>query len=309
MDMRTVLVTGGAGFIGARLVRMLISAGDFVVNLDTLTYAADLSRLQGFMRHPRHVFVRGDVCDMALLSALFRKHRFDVVFHLAAESHVDRSIENGCAFARTNSLGTAVLLQAAVNEGVGRFVQVSTDEVYGSLGRDDPPWDEEQPLSPSSPYSASKAAGDHFALAFFRTHGLNVSVTRCCNNFGPLQHGEKLLPTILRCLKAHRPVPIYGDGTNTREWIHVDDHCRALMLVAERGQAGRVYNIGSGVELSNLEMVDKIADLLGYAGDRVRFVPDRKGHDRRYALNCARIRNELGFSPRIDFDEGLKELL
>lgn len=307
--MRTVLVTGGAGFIGARLVRMLIDSGDFVVNLDALTYAADLSRLGEYLRHPRYEFVEGDVCDGALLSSLFREYRFDVVFHLAAESHVDRSIENGCAFARSNALGTAVLLQTAVNEGVGRFVQVSTDEVYGSLGRDDPPWDEDQPLSPNSPYSASKAAGDHFALAFYRTHGLNVSVTRCCNNYGPHQHDEKLLPTILRSLKAKKPVPVYGDGTNTREWIHVDDHCRALMLVAEHGRAGRVYNIGSGVELSNLEMVFTVASLMGYAGDPVRFVPDRKGHDRRYALNCSRIRDELGFIPQIDFEQGLRELL
>ncbi|MGI6151475.1 MAG: dTDP-glucose 4,6-dehydratase [Christensenellales bacterium] len=307
--MRTVLVTGGAGFIGARLVRMLISSGDFVVNLDALTYAADLSRLGEFLDHPRHEFIEGDVCDGALLSSLFREYGFDVVFHLAAESHVDRSIENGCAFARSNVLGTAVLLQTAVNEGVARFVQVSTDEVYGSLGKTDPPWDEDWPLSPNSPYSASKAAGDHFALAYHRTHGLDVSITRCCNNYGPSQHGEKLLPTILRCLRANEPVPVYGDGSNTREWIHVDDHCRALMLVAERGQAGRVYNIGSGVELSNLAMVRKIADLMGYSGDPVRFVTDRKGHDQRYALDCSRIRNELGFEPQIDFEEGLKELL
>ncbi|MGI6192084.1 MAG: dTDP-glucose 4,6-dehydratase [Christensenellales bacterium] len=307
--MRTVLVTGGAGFIGARLVRMLIAAGDFVVNLDALTYAADLNRLGEYLHHPRHEFVEGDVCDGALLSSLFKEYRFDVVFHLAAESHVDRSIENGCAFARSNSLGTAVLLQTAVNEGVARFVQVSTDEVYGSLEKNDPPWDEDQPLSPNSPYSASKAAGDHFALAYHKTHGLNVSVTRCCNNYGPHQHGEKLLPTIIRCLKANQPVPVYGDGTNTREWIHVDDHCKALMLVAEKGQPGRVYNIGSGVELSNLQMVRKVADLLGFSGDPVRYVADRKGHDLRYALNCTHIKNELGWAPQIDLEQGLKELL
>ncbi len=307
--MKTVLVTGGAGFIGARLARMLIDAGDFVVNLDALTYAADLSRLGGFQNHPRHEFIEGDICDGPLVSSLFREYGFDLVFHLAAESHVDRSIENGCAFARSNVLGTAVLLQTAVNERVKRFVQVSTDEVYGSLGKTDPPWDEDRPLMPNSPYSASKAAGDHFALAFCKTHGLNVSITRCCNNYGPSQHGEKLLPTILRCLKANEPVPVYGDGTNTREWIHTDDHCKALMLVAERGKAGRVYNIGSGVELSNLALVRKLAEMTQFSGDPVRFVADRKGHDQRYALDCSRIRNELGFEPGIGFEDGLKELL
>ncbi len=270
---------------------------------------ADLSRLGGFRTTPATSSSRGTSATGRWFPLYSREYGFDLVFHLAAESHVDRSIENGCAFARSNVLGTRFFFKPPVNERVSRFVQVSTDEVYGSLGKTDPSWDEDRPLMPNSPYSASKAAGDHFALAFCKTHGLNVSITRCCNNYGPSQHGEKLLPTILRCLKANEPVPVYGDGTNTREWIHTDDHCKALMLVAERGKAGRVYNIGSGVELSNLALVRKLAEMTQFSGDPVRFVADRKGHDQRYALDCSRIRNELGFEPGIGFEDGLKELL
>ena len=307
--MKTVLVTGGAGFIGAQLVRMLLERGDRVVNLDALTYAGDTARLGEWFGHPGHVFVNGDVCDAALCAALFSEYGFSAVYHLAAESHVDRSIADGCAFARSNALGTAVLLQAAANARVSRFVQVSTDEVYGSLGPAEAPWDEDRPLKPNSPYSASKAAGDLFALSFYKTHGLNVSVTRCCNNYGPDQNEEKLLPTILRCLKSGEPVPVYGDGKNIREWIHVYDHCRALILVAEEGAAGRVYNIGSGAELSNVELVRLLAGMAGFLGDPVRFVSDRKGHDLRYALDCGRIRRELGFSPEIQLCDGLRKLL
>ncbi|WP_374982702.1 dTDP-glucose 4,6-dehydratase [Streptomyces fradiae] len=300
-----VLVTGGAGFIGSHYVRALLDdayepgAGHTVTVLDKLTYAGNRDNLPA--AHDRLTFVRGDVCDPRLLAEVLPGH--DAVVHFAAESHVDRSIEGGADFVRTNVLGTQTLLEAAVRARVGRVVHVSTDEVYGSLetGR----WTEESPLLPNSPYAASKAGSDLVARAHWRTHGLDVSVTRCSNNYGPRQHPEKVIPRFVTHLLRGEPVPLYGDGRNRREWLHVDDHCRALHLVLTRGRAGEVYNIGGGDELTNRELTERILALCGADPSMIRHVPDRKGHDLRYAVDDGKIREELGYAPRHGLDEGL----
>ncbi|ETK34313.1 dTDP-glucose 4,6-dehydratase [Microbispora sp. ATCC PTA-5024] len=301
-----VLVTGGAGFIGSHYVRTLLSggypafAGASVTVLDRLTYAgsrANLAPVEG-----RYAFVHGDVCDAALLAEVVPGH--DVVVHFAAESHVDRSIDGAADFVRTNVLGTQTLMEACLAAGVGRVVQVSTDEVYGSIETGS--WDESAPLAPRSPYSASKAGGDMIALAYAVTHGLPVSVTRCGNNYGPYQYPEKVIPLFVTNLIEGRPVPLYGDGGNVRDWIHVDDHCRGIQLVAEVGEPGEVYHIAGTAELTNLELTRRLVDLLGAAPELVERVPDRKGHDRRYSLDDRRLR-ALGYAPRVPFDEGLAD--
>jgi dTDP-glucose 4,6-dehydratase len=301
-----VLVTGGAGFIGSNLVRLLLEErpGWRVVNLDKLSYAGNLENLAGLEDHPRHRFVRGDVCDGPLVGELMRGERIDAVMHLAAESHVDRSILTPAVFIETNVRGTQVLLEAARELGVSRFLQVSTDEVYGSLGPTGV-FREDSPLAPSSPYSASKAAGDLLALSYARTFGAPVIVTRCSNNHGPWQFPEKLLPLAITNLLRDLPVPVYGDGLNVRDWIHVEDHCRGLVAALERGRAGEVYNLGASSERTNLEMVHRLLDLLGKPRTMLRFVEDRPGHDRRYALDATRARSELGWAPRRGLDEGL----
>ncbi|MEU4256936.1 MULTISPECIES: dTDP-glucose 4,6-dehydratase [Streptomyces] len=300
-----VLVTGGAGFIGSHYVRALLDdvyepgAAHTVTVLDKLTYAGNRDNLPA--AHDRLSFVHGDVCDPRLLAEVLPGH--DAVVHFAAESHVDRSIEGGADFVRTNVLGTQTLLEAAVRARVGRVVHVSTDEVYGSLesGR----WTEESPLLPNSPYAASKAGSDLVARAHWRTHGLDVSVTRCSNNYGPRQHPEKVIPRFVTHLLRGEPVPLYGDGRNRREWLHVDDHCRALHLVLTRGRAGEVYNVGGGDELTNRELTERILALCGADPSMIRHVPDRKGHDLRYAVDDGKIREELGYAPRHTLDEGL----
>ncbi|GAA0361452.1 dTDP-glucose 4,6-dehydratase [Microbispora corallina] len=301
-----VLVTGGAGFIGSHYVRTLLSggypafAGASVTVLDRLTYAgsrANLAPVEG-----RYAFVHGDVCDAALLAEVVPGH--DVVVHFAAESHVDRSIDGAADFVRTNVLGTQTLMEACLTAGVGRVVQVSTDEVYGSIETGS--WDESAPLAPRSPYSASKAGGDMIARAYAVTHGLPVSVTRCGNNYGPYQYPEKVIPLFVTNLIEGRPVPLYGDGGNVRDWIHVDDHCRGIQLVAEVGEPGEVYHIAGTAELTNLELTRRLIDLLGAAPELVERVPDRKGHDRRYSLDDRRLR-ALGYAPRVPFDEGLAD--
>ncbi|WP_221349907.1 dTDP-glucose 4,6-dehydratase [Streptomyces beigongshangae] len=300
-----ILVTGGAGFIGSHYVRALLSeayepgAAHHVTVLDKLTYAGDRENLPAL--HDRLTFVRGDVCDARLVAGLMPGH--DAVVHFAAESHVDRSIDGGADFARTNVLGTQVLLEAAVAARVERVVHVSTDEVYGSIGHG--AWTEESPLLPNSPYAASKAGADLVARAHWRTHGLHVCVTRCSNNYGPRQHPEKLVPRFVTRLLEGEPVPLYGDGRNRREWLHVDDHCRAVHLVLTRGRAGEVYHIGGGKELTNLELTERILDLCGAGPSMIRHVPDRKGHDARYALDDRKIRAELGYAPRHSFADGL----
>ncbi len=310
-------MTGGAGFIGSNFVRYLLGErrDAEVVNLDALTYAGHLESLADVTRDPRHRFVHGDICDAGVVRDSMRG--VDVVFHLAAESHVDRSIVEDTPFLRTNVLGTGTLLSAALDAGVKRFVQVSTDEVYGELpwrdpaeGRSDAPkFTEETPLAPRSPYSASKAAADHLALAYHSTHGLDVVVTRCSNNYGPYQYPEKLIPVLITQALAGRPLPVYGDGLYVRDWIHVHDHCRGLLMAAERGRAGRVYNFGGNAERTNLSVVREVLQVLGKSESLIEHVRDRPGHDRRYAIDASRAKAELGWSPAIDFTRGLRDTI
>ncbi|TDC72038.1 dTDP-glucose 4,6-dehydratase [Actinomadura sp. GC306] len=302
-----LIVTGGAGFIGSHYVRSAL-AGRYpalrdahVTVLDKLTYAGNLANLPA--DDPRLTFVHGDVCDAGLLGDLLPGH--DAVVHFAAESHVDRSVSGSARFITTNVEGTHTLLEGCLRAGVRRFVHVSTDEVYGSI--DEGTWPEGHPLEPNSPYSASKAASDLIVRAFHRTHGLSTSTTRCSNNYGPYQHPEKLIPLFVTNLLDGEDVPLYGDGRNVREWLHVDDHCRAVQAVLERGRPGATYNVGGGVELSNLELTRLLLDACGAGWDRVRFVPDRKGHDQRYAVDGSKIAGELGFHPRVPFLRGLAE--
>jgi dTDP-glucose 4,6-dehydratase len=302
-----VLITGGAGFLGSHYLRSLLSgeyqgcAEAHATVLDKLTYAGNMANLP--VGHPRLTFVHGDVCDLPLLLELLPGH--DAVVHFAAESHVDRSVEAAAPFAVTNVCGTQALLEACLRTGVRKVVQVSTDEVYGSV--DEGSWTEDSPLLPNSPYAASKAGADLIARAYFQTHGLDVSVTRCSNNYGPFQHPEKLIPLFITNLLEGRTVPLYGDGGNVREWLHVDDHCRAIQLVLERGRPGAVYNVGSGHSLSNIEITRRLVELCDADPRLVTRVADRKGHDRRYSVDDSLIRTELGYAPRIPFDRGLAE--
>ena len=309
------LVTGGAGFIGSNFVRCLLGERPDaeIVNLDALTYAGHLESLQDVEDHPRYQFVHGDICDAdAVREAMSRA---DVVFHLAAESHVDRSIVSDAPFVRTNVLGTATLLAAALEAGVRRFVQVSTDEVYGDLPWRDPEdgdasapkFTEDTPLAPRSPYSASKAAADHLALAYHTTHGMDVVVTRCSNNYGPYQYPEKLLPVVITRALEGLPAPVYGDGLYVRDWIHVQDHCSGILAAAERGRAGRVYNFGGTGERTNLALIREVLRILGRPESLVEHVKDRPGHDRRYAIDASRAEAELGWTPRVRLTEGLAE--
>ncbi|MFF4735152.1 dTDP-glucose 4,6-dehydratase [Streptomyces sp. NPDC001262] len=299
-----VLVTGGAGFIGSHYVRSLLEgrypafADAHVTVVDKLTYAGTTTSLP--LGHDRLDFVRADICDPQLQDVAAGH---DAVVHFAAESHVDRSLTGAAEFVRTNVLGTQNVLEAARAAGVPRVVHVSTDEVYGSIAEGT--WTEDSPLEPNSPYAASKAGSDLVARSYWRTHSLDVSVTRCSNNYGPYQFPEKAIPRFVTNLLDGLDVPLYGDGRNVREWLHVDDHCRAIQLVLEGGRAGRVYNIGGGTDLTNRELVDRILDLTGAGPERIRHVADRKGHDLRYALDDTRIREELGFTNEIPFEEGL----
>ncbi|HEY3260191.1 MAG TPA: dTDP-glucose 4,6-dehydratase [Pseudonocardiaceae bacterium] len=302
-----VLVTGGAGFIGSNYVRQLLGgaypafARADVVVLDKLSYAGNEANLASVADHPRCRFIEGDICDPSLVNGLMVG--IDVVVHFAAESHVDRSITGAADFVLTNVLGTQVLLQAALEAGVQRFVHVSTDEVYGSIEQGS--WTEDHPLQPNSPYAAAKAGSDLLARAYFQTHGLPVCVTRCSNNYGPYQFPEKIIPLFVTNLMDGLKVPLYGDGLNVRDWLHVDDHCRGLQLVAEHGRPGEVYNIGGGTELTNRELTSRLLAAMGADWSSVEMVIDRKGHDRRYALDISKISNELGYRPRVPFDEGL----
>ncbi|MEU3168898.1 dTDP-glucose 4,6-dehydratase [Streptosporangium sp. NPDC006930] len=304
--MPRLLVTGGAGFVGSNYVRALLSGaypawrGAEVTVLDRLTYAGNPANLEPVK--DRLVFVQGDICDEDLLADLVPGH--DVVINFAAESHVDRSIADSAAFVRTNVLGVQCLLKACLDAGGIRVVQVSTDEVYGSIETGS--WDEDSPLAPNSPYSAAKAGGDLIARAYFRTHGLPVSITRCGNNYGPYQYPEKIIPLFATRLLQGLTVPLYGDGANVRDWIHVDDHCRGIQLVAERGEPGEVYHIAGTAELTNIELTRRLLDACGVGWDRVERVQDRKGHDRRYSLSDAKLRR-LGYEPRVAFEDGLIE--
>jgi dTDP-glucose 4,6-dehydratase len=303
------LVTGGAGFIGSHYVRSLLTSGwtsadvTSVTVLDSLTYAGNRANLDPVSGDPRLAFVHGDICDADLVDGLIEQA--DVVVHFAAESHVDRSIDGARVFVHTNVIGTQTLLEAMLRHRTGRFVHVSTDEVYGSI--DEGSWTESAPVAPNSPYSASKASSDLIALAYARTHGLDVVVTRCSNNYGPYQFPEKVIPLFVTNLLDGFNVPLYGDGENIRDWLHVDDHCRGIELVLRGGRAAEVYNIGGGTELSNKELTARLLEACGADWSRVDRVADRKGHDRRYSVDITRIRDELGYEPKTDFTTGLAE--
>ena len=303
------LVTGGAGFIGSHYVRSLLTSGwtsadvTSVTVLDSLTYAGNRANLDPVAQDPRLTFVHGDICDSDLVDGLIADA--DAVVHFAAESHVDRSIDGARVFVHTNVIGTQTLLEAALRHRTGRFVHVSTDEVYGSI--DEGSWTEDAPVAPNSPYSASKASSDLIALAYARTHGLDIVVTRCSNNYGPYQFPEKVIPLFVTNLLDGFNVPLYGDGENIRDWLHVDDHCRGIDLVLHGGRPAEVYNIGGGTELSNKELTGLLLDACGADWSRVDRVADRKGHDRRYSVDITRIQEELGYEPKTDFTTGLAD--
>jgi len=299
-----ILVTGGAGFIGSHFVRLLLRQKDAtVVNLDALRYSGNLDNLKDVSDHHRYTFVHGDICDAATVDRVVREHRIEAIVNFAAETHVDRSIVEPGGFVRTDVLGTSVLLEAARAEGIRRFVQVSTDEVYGDVptGRSG----ESDPLSPRSPYAASKAGGDLLAQSYFTTYGLPVVITRGSNTFGPNQYPEKFIPLFVTNALEDQPLPLYGDGLQQRDWIYVEDHCEAIDLVLRQGAPGEAYNIGGGQEWKNKETAEAILALLGKPRSLIRHVTDRPGHDRRYALNCDKI-GRLGWKPRHPFDEALK---
>ena len=320
--MKTVFVTGGAGFIGSCYVLQARKRGERVVNLDRLTYSGNLENLAALEGDPEHIFVHGDIGDEALVGELFARYQPDAVVNFAAETHVDRSILDPEAFVRTNVLGTTVLLRVAnsyfsalseAGRATFRFLHISTDEVFGSLGPDDAAFTEATPYSPNSPYSASKAASNHFVRAFYETYGLPVLITNCSNNYGPRQFPEKLIPlTVLNALRR-KPLPVYGKGENVRDWLHVEDHCCAIALVLEKGEVGRSYNIGGRAERRNIDVVEEVCRILdslrphpsGPYASLITFVKDRPGHDWRYAIDCTRMERELGWKPAETFARGL----
>lgn len=304
-----LLVTGGAGFIGSNFVRYVLTHHpDYqVVNLDALTYAGNLENLRDVEQQPNYRFVKGDISDASLLRELLR-NGIDVIVNFAAESHVDRSILDPFAFTRTNVVGTQQLLEVAREFSIQKFVQVSTDEVYGSLGPEGY-FTEQTPLAPNSPYSASKAGADLVVRAYHETYGLSVNITRCSNNYGPYQFPEKLIPLMISNALEDKPLPVYGDGLNVRDWLHVEDHCAAIDLVIHHGRDGEVYNIGGHNERTNIEIVKTILHELGKPESLIRFVQDRLGHDRRYAIDASKIRQELGWEPRYTFETGIKETI
>jgi len=303
-----ILVTGGAGFIGSNYVRRLIDGtlegASHVTVLDKLTYAGTLTNLHSVPRDS-YRFVQGDICDQGLISELIREH--DAVINFAAESHVDRSITNPGAFVETNIRGTQVILDEVKKSEGKRFVQISTDEVYGTINEGS--WLEDYPLLPNSPYSASKASADLLVRSYYKTFGLNVSITRCSNNYGPHQFPEKVIPLFVTNLIDNKKVPLYGDGLNVRDWLHVDDHCRGIHAVVKKGRAGEIYNIGGGQELSNKELTQTILSEFGKGEESIEYVPDRLGHDFRYSVNIEKISGELGYAPRVKFEEGIKQTI
>ena len=306
-----LLVTGGAGFIGSNFVRMALTDKfpDFNVEqltvLDLLTYAGDEENLKPIASDKRYKFVKGDIRDLELAKKLMQE--VDQVVHFAAESHVDRSIEGGSEFVSTNVMGTQVLLDAAKSSNIKRFVHVSTDEVYGSISEGS--WPEDHPLLPNSPYSASKAGSDLLVRAYNRTHKLDTVITRCSNNYGQYQFPEKVMPLFITNIIEGKKVPLYGNGLNVRDWLHVDDHCRGIALALTKGRAGEVYNIGGGTELTNVELTHKILKAMGVGEEFIQPVEDRKGHDLRYSVDISKINKELGYSPQVNFEEGLEQTI
>ena len=305
--MSKILVTGGAGFIGSNFVRMMLAESDHqLVNLDLLTYAGNLENLADVEGQENYTFVKGDIADPAAMQAVFAEHEPEVVVHFAAESHVDRSVLDATAFVQTNVIGTQVLLDQSRHHGVRRFVHVSTDEVYGSLGA----WGyftEETPIQSNSPYSSSKAGSDLLVRAAVHTHDMDCVITRCSNNYGPYQFPEKLIPLMIANAHEDKSLPIYGDGKNVRDWIHVLDHCRGIRRAMEDGQKGEVYNFGGDAERENLFVVKEILKLVGKGEDLLTYVKDRPGHDRRYAMDSSKARAQLGWTPTFTFEEGLEQ--
>ena len=306
-----LFVTGGAGFIGSNFVRMalrgeLVGLEDAEITVfDALTYSGTLTNLEAVKDSPRYSFIQGDIRDEDAVRSALPGH--DAIIHFAAESHVDRSVHNSRIFVETNVVGTQTLLDQALALGIPRFVHISTDEVYGSI--DSGSWDENEPLLPNSPYSASKAASDLLVRSYFVTHGLNASITRCSNNYGPHHFPEKVIPLFVTNLLDGHTVPLYGDGLNVRDWLHVDDHCRGIALVLQKGQPGEIYNIGGGTELSNTELTDLLLAATGRDKSFVTAVRDRKGHDRRYSVDISKISHELGYEPQVDFTSGLADVV
>ncbi len=303
-----LLVTGGAGFIGSNFVHYMLREYDeiHIINFDLLTYAGNLDNLREVEGHPRYTFIQGNICDAELVDRIWQEYEIEAVVNFAAESHVDRSIQDSRAFVETNVVGTQVLLETARRRGVQRFVQISTDEVYGTLG-DQGYFTEETPLKPNSPYSASKASGDLLVRAYYETYGLPVMITRCSNNYGPYQYPEKLIPLMIIRALHDQPLPVYGDGRNVRDWLHVEDHCEAVDLVLRHGRIGEVYNIGGHNERRNIDIVKRILALLGKPESLIEFVEDRLGHDYRYAIDPTKIQRELGWKPKHTFETGLVE--
>lgn len=323
---RHILITGGAGFIGCNLVRFLLDAEPdcHIVNLDSLTYAGSRDNLLALSDPQRHQLVVGDICDAVLVEQLFQDHAIDTVIHCAAESHVDRSITGPAAFIQTNLVGSFTLLEAARKYWLGadkapsavRFHHISTDEVYGTLEVDDPPFSETTPYRPNSPYSASKAGSDHLVRAYFHTYGLPVTTSNCSNNYGPFQHQEKFIPTVIRACRHQQPIPVYGDGSNIRDWLYVMDHCRGIHQVLCHGQPGETYNIGGDNEWANIDIVRTLCRLFDERFPErapheqlISFVTDRPGHDWRYAIDAQRIRQELGWQAQEDFNSGIIKTL
>ncbi|MDQ3635190.1 MAG: dTDP-glucose 4,6-dehydratase [Acidobacteriota bacterium] len=308
--MRKIFVTGGAGFIGSAFIRLLLDkTNDFqIFDFDALTYAGNLENLEG-LDAERHKFIKGDIRDKkAVLEAM--PDDCEAVFNFAAESHVDRSIESANEFVTTNVLGTQILLDASREKGVRRFVQISTDEVMGSLPEDDKAFfTEDSPIEPNSPYAASKAAAEHFVRAARETFGLDTVITRCGNNYGPRQFPEKLIPLMISNALNDEPLPVYGDGKNVRDWIYVEDHCRAIWKAFENGESGGIYNVGARNEIENIEVVTSILDTLGKSHDLIKYVKDRLGHDRRYAIDAAKVENELDWKPQTSWKDGLQKTI
>ncbi len=314
---KNLLVTGGAGFIGANFIHYWQKhyPDSLLVNLDLLTYAGSLDNLVGLSHPDRHIFVQGDICDQGLVEKLLQEHQIDTIVHFAAESHVDNSIKDPALFVKTNVLGTHALLEAA-RKAKCRFHHISTDEVYGTLGPNDPPFTEATQYAPNSPYSASKAGSDHLVRAYHHTYGLAVTTSNCSNNFGPLQHAEKFIPTIIRSCLAWQPIPVYGNGSNIRDWLYVEDHCAAIDLILQKGKLGEVYNVGGHNEWANIDIVKLICDLFDELKPReqsyhslIRFVTDRPGHDWRYAIDPAKLVTELHWKVTMDFRAHLKRLI
>lgn len=309
-----LLVTGGCGFIGSNYIHYIFNTfSDItVINLDKLTYAGNLLNLQSIEKEyggTRYFFEHADIADADAVASIFDKYKIDAVVNFAAESHVDRSINDPSPFITTNVMGTQVMLSAARNANIERFVHVSTDEVYGDLSLEEPAFTESTPLHPSSPYSASKASADMLAYAFYRTYGFNVSITRCSNNYGPYQFPEKLIPLMFSKASADQALPVYGTGMNIRDWIHVADHCKGVHLTLMKGKAGKAYNFGGNAERTNLDVIRTILQDLGKSEDLITFVKDRPGHDRRYAMNYELAQKELGYEPEFTFERGMKETL